>query len=368
VSQVLPLLTSDDLPPSPNRNSWIRRVVVVVVAVGLALAVVFSVVFVRSLAPVPAFTGGGSGTVVVVVSEGDTLSTVAQTLAEAGVVSAPEGFINVAELDPRSAGIQPGAYTLRMGMSPSAALDLMLDPTSRSGRMVVAEGLRPDAFVSVAVNEARLSAADVESVLDYPKDIALPRWAHGRTEGLLFPASYDLIPGMTATELVSMMVDRFNQAADQLDLTRRAARLGYSPWEVLIVASLAQAEARPQDMAKVARVAYNRLDSDMRLQFDSTVNYALGTSTFLITGEMLAVDSPYNTFLTDGLPPTPINSPGEAAIEAALSPEAGDWLYFVTVDPDTGRTKFTSDYDEFLVFKSEFKRRYAAQREAQASQ
>jgi UPF0755 protein len=222
---------------------------VVVVAVGLALAVVFSVGFVRSLAPVPAFTGGGSGTVVVVVSEGDTLSTVAQTLVEAGVVSAPEGFINVAELDPRSAGIQPGAYTLRMGMSPSAALDLMLDPTSRSGRMVVAEGLRPDAFVSVAVSEARISAADMESVLDYPKDIALPRWAHGRTEGLLFPASYDLIPGMTATELVSMMVDRFNQVADQLDLTRRAARLGYSPWEVLIVASLVQAEARPQDMA-----------------------------------------------------------------------------------------------------------------------
>ena len=368
MSQVLPLLTSDELPPSPNRSSLIRRVAMVLVAVGLVLAVVFSVVFVRSLAPVPAFTGGGSGTVVVVVSEGDTLSTVAQTLADAGVVEAPVGFINVAELDPRSAGIQPGAYTLRMGMSPSAALDLMLDPNSRSGRMMVAEGLRSDAVVSLAVREARVSAADMESVLGYPKDMALPRWAHGRIEGLLFPASYDVIPGMTATELVSRMVDRFNQAADQVDLTRRAKRLGYTPWEVLIVASLVQAEARPQDMAKVARVAYNRLESGMRLQFDSTVNYALRTSTLLITADMLSVDSPYNTFITDGLPPTPINSPGEAAMEAALAPEVGDWLYFVTVDPSTGRTKFTADYDEFLSFKKEFKRRYAAQLQAEASQ
>ena len=368
MSQVLPLLTTAVLPPSPNRRSWVRRVVVSLVAVGLAAVVVFSVVVVRSLAPVPAVTGGGSGTVIVVVSEGDTLSAVAQTLADAGVVQAPEGFINVAELDPRSAGIQPGAYTLRVGMSPSAALDLMLDPNSRSGRMTVAEGLRPDAVVSLAVNEAHVPAADMESVLDYPKDIPLPRWAHGRIEGLLFPASYDLIPGMTATELVSKMVDRFNQAADQLDLKRRAARLGYTPWEVLTVASLVQAEARPQDMGKVARVAYNRLESGMRLEFDSTVNYALGTSTFLITQDMLTVDSPYNTFITDGLPPSPINSPGEAAIEAALSPDVGDWLYFVTVDPDTGRTKFTSDYNEFLSFKKEFKHRYAAQLAAQASQ
>ena len=367
MSQLLALLTSEDLPPSPNQNSRTRRVAVIVAAVGLAIAVVFAVVFVRSLAPVPAFSGGGTGTVVVVVSQGDTLSMVAQTLTEAGVVQAPEGFINVAELDPRASGIQPGAYTLRLGMSPSAALDLMLDPNSRSGRMVVAEGLQPDAVVALAVTEARVSADEMETVLSYPKDLPLPRWAHGRTEGLLFPASYDLIPGMTATELVSRMVDRFNQTADQVDLTRRAKRLGFTPWEVLIVASLVQAEARPQDMGKVARVAYNRLASGMRLQFDSTVNYALRTSTLLITEDMLAVDSPYNTFLTDGLPPAPINSPGEAAIEAALSPEVGDWLYFVTVDPSTGRTKFTADYDEFLSFKKEFKRRYAAQLDAQVS-
>ena len=368
MSQVLPLLSSDQLPPSPNRNSRIRRIALVLLAVGLAFAVVFSVVLVRSLAPVPAFSGGGSGTVIVVVSEGDTLSAVAQTLADAGVVEAPEGFITVAELDPRATGIQPGAYTLRLGMSPSAALDLMLDPTSRSGRMVIAEGLRPDAVVALAARDAHVSVADLETVLDDPKDIPLPRWAHGRVEGLLFPASYDLIPGMTATELVSRMVDRFNQAAKQLDLTRRAARLGYTPWEVLIVASLVQAEARPQDMGKVARVAYNRLESGMRLEFDSTVNYALGTSTLLITEGMLGVDSPYNTFITDGLPPTPINSPGEAAIEAALSPEVGDWRYFVTVDPETGRTKFTADYEEFLSFKQEFKRRYAAQLEEQGGQ
>ena len=368
MSQIVSMLTPGPLPPSRNRQSLARKVVAVVVVAAVAIGSAFAFAFVRSLAPEPPFTGTGSGSVVVVVDEGDTIRQVAQTLADAGVVQTAEAFVNVAELDPRSSRIGPGAYTLRLGMSPASALDLMLDPAARTARLVLPEGLRlADSLAAIAAASG-VSRAEFDAALASPDALGLPNWTKGRAEGVIFPATYDLLPGQSAAEILGRMVARFAQAATSLELEERARERGRSPYEVLIVASLVQAEAAPGDEGKVARVAWNRLEADLPLQFDSTVNYALGTSTLLITEEMLAVDSPYNTFANAGLPPTPINSPGEAAIEAALAPDRGDWLYFVTVNPQTGRTKFTADYEEFLEFKREFKRRYALQREQQEGQ
>ncbi len=157
--------------------------------------------------------------------------------------------------------------------------------------------------------------------------------------------------------MLSKMVDRWRQAAEEADLEARAKELGYTPGEVMIVASLVESEAnREQDRGKVARVIYNRLETDATnglLQIDATVNYALGRDLGLaLTTEDLQVDSPYNTRRYPGLPPGPIESPGDAAIEAAANPTEGDWVYYVTVDLDTGETKFTDDYDEFLQFKN----------------
>ena len=122
----------------------------------------------------------------------------------------------------------------------------------------------------------------------------------------------------------------------------------------MIVASLLQAEAAPADFGKVARVIYNRLEADMPLQFDSTVSYALGVTKLQLSEEQLKTPSPYNTYLRRGLPPRPINSPGEAAIEAALSPPKGKWLYFVLIDPASRETKFAKTYDEFLKLKKQY--------------
>jgi UPF0755 protein len=121
------------------------------------------------------------------------------------------------------------------------------------------------------------------------------------------------------------------------------------------VASLLQAEAQPKDFAKVARVIYNRLDKDMRLQLDTTVLYALGRSGTHLSPDELQTDSPYNTYKNKGLPPTPIDSPGQQAINAALHPAKGNWLYYVTTNLKTGETKFTNSYQEFLQFKRELK-------------
>ena len=128
----------------------------------------------------------------------------------------------------------------------------------------------------------------------------------------------------------------------------------------MVVASLVEAESnRDQDRGKVARVIYNRLESgktDKLLQIDATVNYGIGRNLGVgLTTDDLQVDSPYNTYKNPGLPPTPIEAPGDAAIEAAAHPTDGPWIYYVTVNLRTGETKFTESYDTFLKYKAEFK-------------
>ena len=121
-----------------------------------------------------------------------------------------------------------------------------------------------------------------------------------------------------------------------------------SAYQTLIVASLVQREAKPADFAKVARVIYNRLQVHQKLEFDSTINYSLDRQEVATTDVDRARNTPWNTYLNEGLPKTPICSPGEQALAAAERPEPGDWLYFVTVDMQ-GTTLFTRDYQEHLA-------------------
>jgi UPF0755 protein len=133
-------------------------------------------------------------------------------------------------------------------------------------------------------------------------------------------------------------------------------RTNRTAYEIVIIASLVEAEARDaEDFGKVARVVYNRLDQGMALQFDSTVNYALNADKEIVSNQDLGVDSPYNTYKNQGLPPGPIDSPGLAALQAAVNPTPGNWLYFVTTNPKTGETKFTDSYAQFLKYKDELK-------------
>ncbi len=144
------------------------------------------------------------------------------------------------------------------------------------------------------------------------------------------------------------MVDTFKQHASAADLEQGAADLGQSSYDVLIVASLVQAEAsRAQDMPKVASVIYNRLDAGMPLQLDSTLHYAVDSRGEVATSDDLRdLDSPYNTYQLTGLPPTPIDSPGDDAINAALHPADTGYLYFVTVNLRTGKTLFAETLAE----------------------
>ena len=152
------------------------------------------------------------------------------------------------------------------------------------------------------------------------------------------------------------MVTRFDQEAASVSLPPAAAHAAAHPGAGHHVGSLAQAEGgRLSDYPKIARVIYNRLNANpqMPLQLDSTVLYALHTYGIRACAQQLNTKSPYNTYLHKGPAARPDRQPGNAAIEAALHPAHGTWMYFVTVDPKTGLTMFTSSFAQFQQCEAE---------------
>jgi UPF0755 protein len=316
------------------------------------------------------YPGPGSGSVAVQVHEGDTAADIARSLVAEDVVKSAEAFVDAARDEPRSTGIQVGFYELRHQMAAADALDVLVDPANLvQSTVTVPEGLTVDAIVALLGKHTDIPAKQFRRALHNTAALGLPAYAKGNPEGYLFPATYAFGPDATAATMLKTMVDRWHQAADDADLEAAAARLGYTPAEVMVVASLVEAESnREQDRGKVARVIYNRLETDATnhlLQIDATVNYAhdrkLGIA---VTQDDLQIDSPYNTYRNPGLPPTPIEAPGAAAIEAAAHPTPGDWVYYVTVNLRSGETKFARSYDDFLKYKAEYKEYCATQSDA----
>jgi UPF0755 protein len=310
------------------------------------------------------YPGPGQGRVVFQVSSGDSIGQMGENLVEADVVASTEAFTAAAALDPEgSRGIQVGFYELKREMRASDVVEILVDPANIVSDVVtVPEGLTVDQIVETLAGSTPFKVKQFERALRDPQRLGLPDYADGNAEGYLFPATYSFAPDAKPVTMLTAMVDRWRQAADAAGLEAAAEELGYTPHELMTVASLVQAEGRGDDMPKVSRVIYNRLENPDNgvtnglLQIDAAVNYALDQSPIarLTTDQIQSVaDSPYNTYTQPGLPPGPIEAPGDDAIAAAANPDDGDWLFYVTVNLETGETKFTEDYDEFLGFSSE---------------
>ncbi|WP_432533540.1 endolytic transglycosylase MltG [Kineococcus arenarius] len=335
-----------DLPGTRERRPRRRRGrAVVVLLVALALVGGGTWAAWGALEPVVSrltatddYEGAGTGSVDVKVESGDTGTAIGRTLQEAGVVKTTEAFVSAAAANPGMASIQPGTYRLKEQMSAAAAVALLLDPTSKiTTRLTVPEGLRVRQVVELIGEQTPIAAADVEAALADPAAIGLPASAGGNPEGYLFPATYEVDPDETAVELLTSMVDRTKQALTELGVPPEREH------EVVVMASIAQKEARtPEDMAKVTRVLLNRIEDGMNLQLDSTVSYGTDGTTVTTTAEQRATDTPWNTYMHPGLPAGPISNPGEAALRAAVNPEPGPWMFFVTVDLATGETLFAT--------------------------
>ncbi|MER6948475.1 endolytic transglycosylase MltG [Nonomuraea sp. NPDC000554] len=193
--------------------------------------------------------------------------------------------------------------------------------------------------------------------------LGLPAYAKGELEGFAFPATYEVSSTSTPDELLAAMVARFNRFADDNDLVDGARRAGRTPLEIVIIASIVQAEAGDvRDMPKIARVIYNRLDHkpEMRLQLDSPLLYDLNKYGVKASNDDLRSRSRYNTYKRFGLPPGPIDNPGEDAIKAALRPAEGSWLYFVATDPKKTTMKFAASQSEFLKLVEELRKNQGA--------
>jgi UPF0755 protein len=294
------------------------------------------------------YPGPGTGEVQIVVEPGDTGEDIATTLRDNDVTKTRTAYLQAAAADPQSAAkIQPGTYIMRSQMTGAAAFALLIDPANRNAdRVVIREGLWKDEVFAALSESSGIPVADYEKAAQDAAAIGLPAEADGNVEGWLFPASYEFSDSMSATEQLSQMVALTVKALQDTGVDK-------ADWErTLVIASIVEGEVSGDaDRGKVARVILNRLDggppSFGLLQMDSTVHYAAqergkaGT-----TDEQRNSDSPYNTYKVQGLPPGPIGNPGRASIEAAANPTPGDWLFFVTVDPDTGETKFASTQAE----------------------
>lgn len=306
------------------------------------------------------YSGSGRGKVTFEVKDGDSTTTIGRNLKAAGVVASVEAFLDAANGDK---GIQVGFYPLKKKMSAADAYKVLKNPDNIiKDTVTIPEGLRVADTVAILADKTKYSVQQFNDALEDTSALGLPTYAKGNPEGYLFPSTYPFGPTEKPIDMLTDMVDRWKQAATENDLTAGAREVGRTPAEVMTIASLIQAEGRGDDMPKISRVIYNRLDgpgdrqgTNGLLQIDATVNYALNRKGVVaVTTEETHVDSPYNTYVHPGLPPGPINSPGDEAIKAALNPADGPWYYYLTVNLRTGETKFGETYQDFLGFKQEY--------------
>ncbi len=294
------------------------------------------------------YEGEGKLQVEVIIPRGASANQIGGILAEAGVIKSVRVFRDEARRDPRFADIKAGRYRLKTELPAKKAIAMLLDPANRIIRKItLAEGLTVNQEFQAIAKKFEVKPEDLKAELAAAK-LPVPEWAGDVREGLLFPETYAVLEPLDAKDLFVRQVNQFNKVAKKIDLVGKAKALDMDPLEVLVVASIVEREAvRAEDRPMVAAVIYNRLEAGMKLEMDSTVHYAIGKfDKITTTEEQRKTESVYNTYRIEGLPPAPICNPGQAALEAALNPSDTKAKFFVTVNPDTGETRFAEKLKE----------------------
>ena len=327
------------------------------------------------------YSGDGNRDIVIQIQAGDSTTTVGETLQKQQVVKTVRAFVNAAHGNAAINSIQPGFYRVRTEIPAADAVERLADPSSRVGKLVIPEGRQLDDTTDMKTNVvtpgiltliSRATCVDLDgtkhcvSVDDLraaagnstPLSLSVPPWAtqpvaelgtdHRRIEGLIAPGTFNVNPSNAPQDILSGLISAGSEIYTQSGLMDTAQTMKLSPYDILVVASLVQQESNSQDFAKVAQVIYNRLNARHTLEFDSTVNYPLDRREVATSDADRAQKTPWNTYVSQGLPATAICSPGVDALRAAEHPEPGDWLYFVTIDAQ-GTTLFTKDYKQHLA-------------------
>jgi len=303
----------------------------------------------------------GYGSVVVQVMPGEFACSAGleNTLVSDGVVASASSFCNAAKSSGNGNALEPGYFRLRKHMGAALAWALITNPKSRVQiKVAIPDGMRASKVIALLAAKTGKPLSQFESALKDVSALGLPSWAKGNPEGFLWPATYEIQPGTSPLAILQMLVKQSTTEYASINLPAKAKAAQFTEYQVIIEASLLEAEVGPQYYTRVAKVIDNRLNMvpPMDLGLDSTVAYALNKYIYNLSQSDLNVNSPYNTTKHPGLPPGPIDSPDLAAIQAVLHPASSSTaLYFVTVNKQ-GLTEFTSDPNQFAIWSAEAKR------------
>lgn len=319
------------------------------------------------------YSGSGNGKIVMVrVDEGDSVASLVPELVEKNVVGSRRALM--AEVSKEPPTLQAGYYPLQEEMSAKAALSKLSDEKSRRGVVDIPTGLTLEDVTVVGgkTREGIYTLVSKQTCQDEntcvspdklrqavsqtaPADLGVPQWAQEavnrrgddpkRIEGLISPGIHVFDPTSDPTQIMKTLITASAEQYENTGLVSAAGKIGLSPYEMVTAASLIEREAPANDFDKVGRVILNRLKINQKLEFDSTVNYSLSEQEVATTDADRKRVTPWNTYAKQGLPDTPIASPGLKALHAIENPAAGDWLYFVTIDKD-GTTVFNRDFAE----------------------
>jgi UPF0755 protein len=308
---------------------------------------------------VSALFGGGEEPVTIVVEKGDTLSSVADKLKEAGVIRSSTLFKIESRIEGADTEIKAGEYRFAPGESRDEILKTLSSGDSISALTItIPEGLTLEQTAQVVEKQSGIPAEEFKAAAektDYGYKF-LDDPAIETSEGFLFPKQYEFEKGTDAEQIVNRLLEQYLLETKDLDFAAAQERLNLTEYELITTASLIEKEsANPEERPIIASVIYNRIRSGMPLQVDATIQYVLGKPKEDLKLADLEVDSPYNTYENPGLPPGPIASPSRESIQAALKPAETDYLYYV-LEADGKKHFFTDDYDEFLEAKDEAER------------
>lgn len=291
------------------------------------------------------------------VNSGEDASTIAQHLVEQDIVKTTEGFLHAVNAQNAGSKLQPGVFTLHKHMSSASVVSVLIDTSAAQGILEVKSGETVSDVINAAATASGIDVAQFQAIVNGGGAGILPDEAGGSFEGWFEPGSYNVSDSSTTAQSV---IEQMVQA--RIDkLTALGIPEGQREEKIKVASIIEKEVYQDEYRAKVARVIYNRLDQGMALGMDSVVAYGNGVAASELTDAMIADESnPYNDRIKTGLPPTPIDNPGDDSLQAAMAPEDGDWLYFCTVNLETGETKFTASEDEFYQYRDEYKQWLAA--------
>ncbi len=342
-------------PRAPRKKNGAR--VFGAVALLLLIAVLVAAAIGWNTLHEPAVEVAAGKPVEVTIASGSSTAAIAETLASAGVIENAAMFRLQSRLSESDGLLRAGEYSLSTGMP----YDLVLEKLKAGPDIVYFDVPIPEGFTArqiaarfaarAQVPEAEITELVTTGAKEFVAEHPYLEKAHeGSLEGFLFPATYRVKEGTSARDVVEMMLDKFDSELAAIDLSYAKSK-NLDVRDVVIIASILERESKIQDeFPLVSSVIYNRLARPMRLQLCATVLYELPEGTTKLTNADLKLQSPYNTYIHDGLPVGPISNPGTAALTAAAAPDKTDFYYYVLTGKDGSQT-FASTYDEFLKAK-----------------